>query len=198
MALVSNRNQVGLENTSTIVGVPDNPLARLMYYLHCMCSVLSLNEPGINRLTNYKSYFLLNEEEKVSLLLFCAKLNPITLTGQCLINNEKIRATAGRDNEFYNVNNQSMTFAASESVVVGEKYVTVRKLMVYNSSWLNQYYLEPMQYFLQNVDGNEVHMNSTDQTTGFQLNVPAIDYNTRYTRPLYCRQESETCWCTIL
>lgn len=90
MALVLNRNRVGVENTSTTVGVPENPLARLMYYLNCMCTVLSLQEPNIMRLIDYDNFFDLADEEKVLLLLLCAKLNPVALKGQCLFHDEDV------------------------------------------------------------------------------------------------------------
>lgn len=223
MALVLNRNRVGVENTSTTVGIPDNPLARLMYYLNCMCTVLSLDEPGLNRLTNYDVFFLLSDEDKVLLLLLCAKLNPVALTGKCLLLNENVRSTAGRDNEFYNINAETMTFAASESVFVGEKRVAVKKVMVYNSSWLYRNYIQPMKFFLNDDDDAEpTHINTTPETTGYyqqaltyyqtptqqQYNQPAIAYNRptanqyhqqpSYTRPSYQRQDSESCCCTIL
>ena len=71
MALVLNRNRVGVENTSTTVGVPNNPVARLMYYLNCMCTVLSLDQMDYNimKLVSYETYFLLTNEDKVLLLL---------------------------------------------------------------------------------------------------------------------------------
>lgn len=196
MALVLNRNRVGVENTSTTVGVPENPLARLMYYLNCMCTVLSLQEPNIMRLIDYDNFFDLADEEKVLLLLLCAKLNPVALTGQCLFHDEDVGSNAGRDNEFYNINAETMTFAASESVIVGEKRVAVKKIMFYNIAWLNRNYIEPMKFFLEDEEDEEPsYVQNRPQTAAYyhqavtyyhqqptQNQRPAIAYNQQSTQ----------------
>jgi hypothetical protein len=49
MALVFNRDSIGVTAIGAVVTVPDHPKARLMYYLNCMCTVLSLDEAEHNR-----------------------------------------------------------------------------------------------------------------------------------------------------
>jgi hypothetical protein len=67
-----------------------------------------------------------------------ARLHHVPNTFQC----------AGRDNEFYNTNAESMTFAATDSVIIGEKRVSVKKFMVYNMAWLNRNYILPLKAIL--------------------------------------------------
>ena len=56
MAFVANRVEVGIENIEDTVRCPDDPRANLMYYLHCMCKVLDLDNPNIYHLTDYANY----------------------------------------------------------------------------------------------------------------------------------------------
>lgn len=197
MALVFNRNRVGVENTSTTVGVPNDPIARLMYYLNCMCTVLSLDQMDSNimRLINYEQYRLLSDLDKALLVVLVTKLNPITLTGKCLVHDEDVHSNAGRDNEFYNINAESMTFAATDSVIIGEKRVSVKKFMVYNMAWLNRNYILPLKAILD--EDNQPNRN-TQQTQSYQR--PALIYNrpqarthhhpVSYQRPLHQSQPS--------
>jgi hypothetical protein len=47
-----------------------------------------------------------------------------------------------------NINAESMTFAATDSVIIGEKRVSVKKFMVYNMAWLNRNYILPLKAIL--------------------------------------------------
>jgi hypothetical protein len=51
--------------------VPNDPIARLMYYLNCMCTVLSLDQMDSNimRLINYEQYRLLSDLDKALLVI---------------------------------------------------------------------------------------------------------------------------------
>jgi hypothetical protein len=128
-----------------------------------MCLVLNLDQMDSNimRLINYEQYRLLSDLDKALLLGLVTKLNPITLTEKCLVHDEDVHSNAGRDNEFYNINAESMTFAATDSVIIGEKRVSVKKVMVYNMAWLNRNYNLPLKAILD--EDNQPNRN-TQQT----------------------------------
>lgn len=73
MAFALENVRLHVKATGTTANVPENPRAKLMYYLHCVCSALQLDSSdtrNIARLRNYENYSSLTEEEKSELLVF--------------------------------------------------------------------------------------------------------------------------------
>jgi hypothetical protein len=149
MAVVINRQTIGVTTTGTAVAVPSHPKARLMYYLDSMCTVLSLDQTqhNIKRLTDYFYYYLLSEEETAALLELSILLDPITLNGVCIFNDEE--ACGDFTNEFFEINARRTTIAAAESVMIGNIRVSVKKIMCYKMSWLEKNYLQPLSHFIK-------------------------------------------------
>ena len=144
MAVVYNRNEVGLTDTTVEITVPGNDTARLMYYLDCMCSVLGLEttEYNIARLTDYKKHYMLTNDEKVKLLLLCRYLSPDELNNKCIFQSDEM--CGDMPNRFFRLNSTETTFVAAESVFVGATKVSVKKIMAYKMSWMKRNYIDPM------------------------------------------------------
>lgn len=84
MAVV-NRTDIDLQDTSETCTVPNDPVAKLMYYLNCMCSVLQLDDdPDINALRNYNNYYQLGHVDRNVLVNLCMLLNPRNLLNRCI------------------------------------------------------------------------------------------------------------------
>lgn len=148
MAVVFNRDSIGVTATGTVVTVPDHPKAKLMYYLNCMCTVLSLHQSvyNITRLTDYRSYNILSDEETASMVLLSTLLDPVTLNGVCIFSDEE--ACGDSSNKFYEINARRTTVAAAESVMIGNIRASIKKIMCYKMSWLEENYIEPQSYFV--------------------------------------------------
>ena len=89
MAVVAGRTQIGLKPTSHSVTVPNDNKAKLMYYLNCTCSVLQLDDPRINRLTQYNNYRL-GGDETDALVALCYLLSPDVLLDKCIFHSEEM------------------------------------------------------------------------------------------------------------
>ncbi len=77
MAAVFDRMQIGIKKTGTTVTIPDNPIARLMYYFNCTCSCTEIDDDAsIRRLRNYSNYFSLTNDEEAKLIILCLALSP--------------------------------------------------------------------------------------------------------------------------
>ena len=55
--------RVGIRDISRDASVPQNPKAKLMYYLDCVASVIQLDDRALSRLRNYQNYYLLSDQE---------------------------------------------------------------------------------------------------------------------------------------
>ena len=184
MALVYNRETIGVKAIGRPVSVPNNPKARLMYYLNCMCIVLSLDQTGYNirRLTQYNNYTSLTEDETAALVLLCTLLDPITLNGVCIFNDDE--ACGGSDNKFYEINSRQTTFAAADTVLVGGIRVSVKKVMCFKMNWLKKNYVTPLTQLLESRNSDRIATYGAIQNENYR----SVSRNT----------DCNWCCCTIL
>ncbi len=145
MAAVLDRTQIGIRKTGTNTSIPNNPTARLMYYFNCICCCVELeNDYTIRRLRNYKdNYLSLTSEEEAKLLILCLALSPDKLIGSLLFQDEN----SDSGNEFYELSAVNTKLLVTESVMVGGQQKRVHKIMTFKKSWIETYYLEPLQSF---------------------------------------------------
>lgn len=102
MALNFNRVNFNVRNITVDVTVPNTPVARLMYYLNCLCSLLQLDtsdSPNIHRLTQYSLHWALTPAQKRELAVLCLILSPDELLNKCIFIDNNLK----RLNEFYEI-----------------------------------------------------------------------------------------------
>lgn len=146
MAFAFENVRLHVKATGVSVSVPDNPKAKLMYYLSCVCNALQLDSSdtmSILTLTDYQNYYRLTEEEKKELLGFCVMLSPDELHNKVFF--QKDRMCGDSSNEFYDISTVANQLAVSNSIVIGGQRKSIRKIMTFKISWLRNNYLEPMQ-----------------------------------------------------
>nr|XP_022310021.1 uncharacterized protein LOC111115543 [Crassostrea virginica]XP_022310051.1 uncharacterized protein LOC111115557 [Crassostrea virginica] len=151
MALSLNNVRLHVKATGTTVQVPANPRAKLMYYLSCVCNALQLDTSdtrNIARLKDYQNYAFLTEDEKKQLLVFCAILSPDVLLNKVFFQNDS-------SNEFYDIGTVASHLVVSSSIVIGGQKKSIRKIMTFKMSWLQNNYLEPLQALARELDEAE-------------------------------------------
>ena len=139
-ALIAER--FGIKDTSRTVTVPDNPKAKLMYYLNCVATVIQLDNPNLNRLKNYSSYYLLNDEEIDALLVLILLLSPDKLIGKVFFPSEDC---GGAMNQFFELSKATHMLAVSDNVLIGGESKRVAKIMFYKRRWMEDYYISPLK-----------------------------------------------------
>ena len=145
MMAAFNRLQVGLEKIGKSVTVPNNPKARLMYYLDSICAVIDVDDGSLSRLRNYDSYNL-TASETDKLLVICALLDPSELVDKVIFQSDEMCGDSG--NEFLNIHAVNHTFAVANSLVIGGVKRNTTKIMCFKMSWLKKNYQEPLQQVL--------------------------------------------------
>lgn len=141
-ALISER--VGIKETGTKVNIPDNSKAQLMYYLDCVAHVVELVNPNLNRLRDFKKYYLLNDAEIDALLVLVLLFSPDELIGKVFFPSEDC---GGSSNQFFELSSVSHMLAVSENVVIGGERKRVAKIMFFKRSWLENNYISPLRSF---------------------------------------------------
>ena len=136
--------RVGIRDITRDASIPQNPKAKLMYYLNCVATVIQLDDPALSRLKNYQSYYSLSEEETDALLAFVILLSPDELIGKVFFPSEDC---GGRTNQFLELSAVSHMLAVANNIVIGGERKRVGKIMFFQRSWMETYYLTPIRSF---------------------------------------------------
>ncbi|CAF2156162.1 unnamed protein product [Rotaria magnacalcarata] len=80
------RNRIGFHDTSVPANVPNNDVARLMYYLNCVYTVIEYNDNNIRRYRNCQNWSSLSSEEVRVLLVLCLTLSPDVFNNKAFSN----------------------------------------------------------------------------------------------------------------
>ena len=145
MSLNMNYQSLGVKPSGVRVTIPDNDLAKLMYYLHCVFVVIEFKES--NRYTKYEYYYRLSKEEKQTVLGLVSLFNPETMekSDLFLVGAEYVPEGAG--NKFFEITDQRLGIHMNSEVMIGGVYRKVLNIMSCTQSWLNTYYYEPIRSF---------------------------------------------------
>ena len=145
-----NRNQIGLRDIGVTVNVPNNPTARLMYYLSVVDTVLDLADiGGINRLIDYKNYDRLDDDDKKLLLHFCAVFEPDELDDKVFFHSENL---GNSNNDIFELENVQTTLAVSSNILIGGARRRVLRINLYNRFWIQKNFYEPFSALKDELD----------------------------------------------
>ena len=135
-----------VKKTGVSVSVPDNPKAKLMYYLNCICNALDLDtsdSQSLQQLRDFKNYWALDEDEVTQLLFLCNMLSPDVLLNKVIFNDDEMCGDSA--NEFYEIGAVRNRMVVSNSIMIGGQTRRVNKIMTFKMSWLRNNYLTPME-----------------------------------------------------
>ena len=141
-ALIGEKN--GIKETGSKATVPENPTAKLMYYLHCVAHVIELDNPNLSRLRDDESYHLLSHIEIDALLALVLLFSPNELIGKVFFPSED---TGGSSNQFFELSSVTHMLAVSENVLIGGERKRVAKIMFFKRCWLEENYISPLRSF---------------------------------------------------
>ena len=144
MAVYLQSNNVEIERTGVDVNVPHNDVARLMYYLECVCAALDCNdEPEMQRFTNYRNAARLSIDEQKVLLGLCHTFSPDVLNGTVFFRSDELCCTSA--NEFYTIHEVRGQLLAAESIIIAGRTLQVNKIMTYKMAWVETYFRAPIR-----------------------------------------------------
>ena len=125
--------------------VPESNLAKLMYYLSCVFSVIQYEQSS--RLTDYQRYYLLSKEEEQTVLGLVALFNPKIMTDLSLFIVAPDLVPSYMFNEFYQITDDRIGVHVNSEVVIGGRVVKVLMIMACKEEWIYRYYINPAQSF---------------------------------------------------
>jgi len=160
MAVVFQRNEFSVECTSTSVTVPNNDVARLMYYLNCVCAAIDCNrDPDIQRFTNYRNWASLSIADKNALIVLCYTFSPDVFSNRVFFHSDELCGDSS--NKFYRINQVRHQLLAAESIVIAGQVREVNQIMVYTMQWMRNNYFDPMKRLVS-------QLGTSSQTTTYR------------------------------
>ena len=156
--------------------IPNNAIAKLMYYLHCVTSVVDIIIDPV--LTDYQNYDELTWEQLKEVHNTATKYSPdifqshkIFIVDRDLLNNSS-------NNEFYEITDETIGIHVDKEIIIGGRVTKVNKIMVCNNSWLSENYFSPIseidKFFERIENGNYLKQILNTQTYLYEERPPII------------------------
>jgi hypothetical protein len=139
---VWQRQNFDLRETGVSVSIPNNDIAKCMYYLQCVCNVIDCEDANLKIFTNYRNYRALSDDEDEMVYKLCLMCSPDILDEKVFIENEALCGSS--HNNFFELSAVKNTLGVVGSIFIAGRTREVKKIMTYKMSWMHTFYLEPM------------------------------------------------------
>lgn len=191
MSIDLNYQSLDVKLPGATTTVPDNNLAKLMYYLDCVFGVIQIDEA--NKFTDYHRYYSLSKEEEQTVFKLALLFNPKIMTDLSLFVVNSNLLKPGFDNTFIELSDNRVGFHINSEVMIGGVARKVLKIMACNSSWLMENYIWPMESYAKKLEEKE--KNSECDCCGclensFDTCCCCLDCN--------CSSSSKRCFCCLV
>ena len=111
-------NNVRVRPFGNLVTIPNDPIAKLMYYLDCISTLIKYDD---NTFTDYQNYHLLSDEETVSVYILAKLLNPSLFIKANIILLDSRLLLDNSNNQFYEITDETIGVHVNEEIMIGGK-----------------------------------------------------------------------------
>ena len=139
-------NSLKIQDKSVKVNVPNNDLARLMYYLRMVSNVL--NYKRFYPFTDYTNYNSMSIQDINSIIQLANKFNPEAMMEVgVFVKKEDLDLK----NRFIEKTDESMNICADKEIVIGGIVTEALRIMLFRTDWVIYYYYGPKTRLTQRV-----------------------------------------------
>jgi hypothetical protein len=134
---------MSMKATGVSVTVPNNDIARLMYYLNCVNVCLRIDELD-SSLLDYANHWRLSPARRQAVVQIALILSPDELLDKVFFRDDDGDITDDSANEFCDVTVACDLIQIDSSAIIAGTVQNVRKVMFFKTSWLRNNYFGPM------------------------------------------------------
>ena len=145
MSLNMNYQSLGVKLTGSTTTVPDNDLAKLMYYLDCVFAVIQYD--GAERYTNYREYYSLTSAEEDTVLYLAGLFNPKLMVDSYLFLVNPRIIPENKSNQFYELTDSRIGIHVNSEIMIGGVSRRVLQIMACTEEWLSRNYFIPVESY---------------------------------------------------
>lgn len=128
------------------VVIPDNDVARVMYYLNSVTVSIGLDILE-DDLVDYKNYHRLSRARAAQVFRAALLFSPDEFINKLIFLDDEGDVTGTSSNEFVKFSVACSMVSLQREVVIAGKVQSVTKVMFFKSSWLDQFYMRPMMRY---------------------------------------------------
>ncbi|CAF0751734.1 unnamed protein product [Rotaria sordida] len=125
------------------VTIPNADIAKIMYYIDCVCTVIDYNDREIQRYRNYSNWANMSDAEDRLIFILALALSPDELEKKVFFNSPQLCPNS--NNQFYEIGEIKNQLLIVQSLFIGGQQRNVKKIMAYKSAWMQTFYLQPMR-----------------------------------------------------
>jgi hypothetical protein len=145
MSVTASQLSAKVVRTGHTVTIPNNDLARVMYYLQCVTQAVDMDILPDDCI-EYQNYRYLSESRVDLVINFAQILSPGELINKLIFrDDEGAFIKDGMLNDFASITVACDMIHVQQSVVIGGKVQDVSKVMFFKSEWLTRNYYDPMR-----------------------------------------------------
>jgi len=184
MSLTMGYESLDVKMKGTKADIPDNDLAKLMYYLRCVFSIIKFE--GAKKYTEAENYYLLSAKEEETVVGLAILFNPKIMIESSLFLVGSNFVPFGYDNEFYEISNNKIGIHVNSEIMIGGVSRKVLMIMGCTEFWLRKNYFKPMESYENKLTEN--NYKEKDCCESFCSNCCWLDY-------IYCLTSWMLCFC---
>ena len=187
-------HRIKFKDTSKTVNVPGNDIAKLMYYLDCVFSVLKCS--NFSKFTDYNNYDYLSNSDIIELIRLVKLFNPKIMIGAKVF---VLEEDLDCNNRFIEITDETMNIRANEEIVIGGIVTKVLKMMLLKSEWLVFFYFNPLKRLIQRIYSPPPILPTNPPINNYYDNAQYNNYlnNYNYIYNFSSYDNEELCCCQI-
>ena len=143
-------NNVKIRSIGERTNVPDDDVAKLMYYLSCVDTVINYNE--MDRLSDYQNYNLLSVDDMAALFKLVLLFNPKIFVDAGIFILDETLLPNDLDNQFFEITDERIGIHVNNEIFIGGRSVKVLKVMACNEDWLYRNYFRPWKNIFETAE----------------------------------------------
>jgi hypothetical protein len=148
------KSQIDVKEYGNEVTVAENDVAKLMYYLNCVCRIVDCTDDReISRFIDYHNWASLSINDQKKLLALCYTFSPDVFDDKVFFQSESL--CRGAPNRLYEISQVRHQVLAVSNIIVAGRNRQVKKIMAYTMPWMHYCYIQPMKGLVESLSEQE-------------------------------------------